>query len=343
MGDVKKAGKALLRAVDSRKASGVCQYSVNAKGIEATISAQIFDSSAVPEAVFQYGADRDYLCRPSARLDAPIRADPGVAAVWVTDAGQPVLFAQIAPGAFDMIEARKRLAEGKKPHTESVKPQAQAVPAATPVPVPATAKTAAKATFREPKASDTAVPFPPPEPFFLLQPGAKRSPESTASEPPQPAMPTGQKTAKPPEAFAEPSLKIASFQPPALASSAEKKPFAQAAPPPPQPLVVKRAPRPTPRQPIYSPLWDDISAEFEKMLGNLPTAQPFNGNADGARFVEMPLAGAVQCYVGSVEIKGMKVFLQAVPARPFARPAGFDHSLVSRDGETFWVKYFIQE
>ena len=84
----------------------------------------------------------------------------------------------------------------------------------------------------------------------------------------------------------------------------------------PLPLVVRLAPRPTPRPPVYSPLWDDVSAEFEKMLDSLPSAQPFNGNAGNARFAEMPLAGAVQCYIGSVDIKGMKVFLQAVPARP---------------------------
>jgi hypothetical protein len=108
------------------------------------------------------------------------------------------------------------------------------------------------------------------------------------------------------------------------------------------PLLVKRAPRPTPHPPGFSPLWDDVSAEFEKMRDSLPKAQPFNGNEESSEIAELPTSGAVQCYIGSVMVNGMKVFLQAVPARPYARPAGFDHSLVSRDGECYWVKYFIQ-
>ena len=60
-------------------------------------------------------------------------------------------------------------------------------------------------------------------------------------------------------------------------------------------------------------------------------SQPFNGNAEGARFAEMPLAGAVQCYIGIGGDQGH----EGVPAgragppvraprrvRPFARLAG---------------------
>jgi hypothetical protein len=273
MVDSKKSGKAVLRAVDGRKASGVCQYSVDTNGMEAHVSVQIPDGGDFPLAVLQFGLGKGYRCTPPAALGGALRsAEAGVMAVWVTEGGAPVLFAQLLPGAFDAGEARKHLSGAEAQREE----------------IGSTKKTVS----------------------------VKAVPASAAAEP-------------------SPVLLLGSgSQPPHQA--AIKAPSAQ-------PLVVRRAPRPTPRPPVYSPLWDDVSVEFEKMLANLPPAQPFNGNTAGTRIAEMPLGGAVQCYIGSVEIKGMKVFLQAVPARPFARPAGFDHSLVSRDGETFWVKYFIQE
>jgi hypothetical protein len=302
MAESKKAGRSVLRAVDGRKASGVCQYSADSKGFEAVVTAQVFDGAAAPEAVLQFGTDKDYRCRPPAGIESPLRCgEPGVVAVWVTEGGRPALFGQLVPGAFDAAEARKRLL-GAPARQEGAKEELK-----TPAPLSSSAGPGGALAAQQPA-----------EPILLLQSG------------PQPQQ-------------QEPLVKAASFPMQSPAAEAEKIPAGQFAPPASGPLVVRRAPRPTLRPPVYSPLWDDVSAEFEKMLDNLPPVRPFDGNMEGARFAQMPLAGAVQCYIGSVEIKGMKVFLQAVPARPFARPAGFDHSLVSREGESFWVKYFIQE
>lgn len=281
----------MLRPVDGFRAAGTCQYTIDSRGLEANVSAQFFEGGAMPTVVLQHGPGKGYLRQPPAALSGPVRcAESDIAAVWVTDAGKPALFAQIAPGAFDMNEARKRLAAAPEPKADAAAAREEPRVSALSLQDSAAAKAPAQK----------------PQPVLLLQPGAGTQPPpapeiADINELPRQPQPTG-------------------FQP----------------------LVVRRAPRPTPRPPVYSPLWDDVSAEFEKMLESLPRAHPFNGNAGSAKFAEMPLAGAVQCYIGSVEIKGMKVFLQAVPARPFSRPAGFDHSLVSRHGETFWVKYFIQ-
>jgi hypothetical protein len=304
MGETKRTGKALLRPVDGFRAAGVCQYAIDARGMEANVSAQFFEGGMSPMVVLQSGSGKGYQCGPPAPLSGPVRSGADIAAVWVTDAGKPALFAQIAPGAFDMPEARKRLAAAEQPNADAAAPREEPRVSALSFKA-ATAEKIPMPSFREPETGNAAAPAQPPEPILLLRPGVQPPQENAAAEP---------------------------------AAKASARPQAPGF----QPLVIRRAPRPTPRPPVYSPLWDDVSAEFEKMLESLPRTQPFNGNAEGAKFAEMPLAGAVQCYIGSVEVKGMKVFLQAVPARPFARPAGFDHSLVSRDGETFWVKYFIQ-
>jgi hypothetical protein len=105
-------------------------------------------------------------------------------------------------------------------------------------------------------------------------------------------------------------------------------------------ITVKRAaPLAMPRD---TPLWADIAPQVETMLDTLPQAQPFAAAVDSARFAALPLEGAAQCYVGSVVVGGVKVLLQAVPSRPMGRPAGFDHTLTSRDGESFWVRYEIE-
>ena len=50
------------------------------------------------------------------------------------------------------------------------------------------------------------------------------------------------------------------------------------------------------------------------MLEALPLARPFHSRGDDdAQFAELPLGGAVQCYIGSVVVEGKHVFLQAVP------------------------------
>lgn len=356
MSEAKKSGKVLLRGVDGIPVAGVCLYSTGPAGFEATISAQLPDGG-VPMAVLQYGPEKGYACRPPEGISAPVRCgDAGIAAVWVVSAGGPALFSQIRSGAFDAAEARRKLQDALQ-----TKPAQQAVKAAG---LPAGAMV--RPANREPVSAEQAVPFPsasapgrfvyppkdagrPPspqakadEPILLLQPGpqppqkgAEPKPEGRAAAAPawQPAK------APPPAAHAVKAASVPAAQAVKTAPAPMAKPH-PAAPLP--PLVVRRAPRPTPRPPVYSPLWDDVSGEFEKMLDTLPQAHPFGGESTDARIAEVPTNGAVQCYVGSVEVDGMKIFLQAVPARPYARPAGFDHSLVSRSGECYWVKYFIQ-
>lgn len=122
--------------------------------------------------------------------------------------------------------------------------------------------------------------------------------------------------------------------------SASAQPLAARARPKPMGITVKRAaPLAMPRD---TPLWADIAPHVEAMLDTLPQAQPFAASVDSARFAALPLDGTVQCYIGSVIVGGIKVLLQAVPTRPLHRPAGFDHTLVSRDGESFWVRYEIE-
>lgn len=326
MNEAKKSGKTVLRSVDGRQAAGICSYTVGRDGIEANVSAQLF-SGGQASAVLQFGPERDYLCRPAAGIAQPVRCgDAGIAAVWVLDDGVPALFGQLSAGAFNRDEARKRLPDGSPVKREDVRSDA-AVKAVS-VPVAAMSLPVVKPSNREPSSQDTAVPFQRraqearAESLYLL--GSGSQPEKKGVEPEKGARGANAAPAEPLP------------QKPSQARPAAGQPW--------QPLVVKRAPRSTPRPPVYSPLWDDVSVEFEKMLDSLPQVHPFNGNAEGAdaQFAEVPTDGAVQCYIGSVVINGLKVFLQAVPARPYARPAGFDHSLVSRSGECFWVKYFIQ-
>ena len=316
MAETRKSGKTALRPVDGRQAAGMCHYSIGSRGSEFLISAQLPGTAEV-RAVLQYGPERGYLCRPPEPVSGPMKCPDGaVAAVWVLAGGNPVLFGRIGTGLYDQTEARRHLLENK---TKPQKSSAQSKPVALPLPpVPAMAP---KPTFREPS-SRSEQPFPLPE----QKPGAAAAIER--------ASPVSAATVS----------DAAAHTPPASAARAAE-PAAPAQPGPGsagKPLTVKRAPRPTPHPAVYSPLWDDVAAEFEKMLEDLPRAQPFNGSTLDAQIVEVPIDGAVQCYVGVVTVQGMKVFLQAVPARPYGRPAGFDHSLVSRDGECYWVKYFIQ-
>ena len=110
MAEIKKTGKAVLRAVGGRRASGVCQYAMDAKGAEVSVSAQTFDGAAALEAILQFGPDKGYRCRFPAGLAETVRCgEAGVMAVWVTADGKPALFAQISPGAFDMAEAQIRI------------------------------------------------------------------------------------------------------------------------------------------------------------------------------------------------------------------------------------------
>lgn len=105
-------------------------------------------------------------------------------------------------------------------------------------------------------------------------------------------------------------------------------------------ITVKRAaPLTMPRD---TPLWADIAPHVESMLDTLPQAQPFASAVDSAQFATLPLDGAAQCYIGSVIVGGVKVLLQAVPSRPFHRPAGFDHTLISREGDSYWVRYEVE-
>lgn len=285
MAETKRTGKAALRGVDGRQATGMCHYTIGVMGSEFNFSVQI-PNGVEPQAVLQFGPARGYLCRPPVPVSGPVKcAEAGIMAVWVTDGGKPVLFGMVGSGPFDSAEARRHLANNRQ---EPSNLPAEVKPSAAP-------------------------------------PAEGRAIQATAAVPQEHAV-----RAQSTKAHAESALRL---PPPPVP---QKWPVATL------PLVVKRAPRPTPQPPVYSPLWDDVSAEFEKMLEYLPKTQPFNGNATDAEIAELPTDGAVQCYVGSVTVNGMKIFLQAVPARPYSRPAGFDHSLVSRDGECYWVKYFIQ-
>lgn len=327
MAESKKSGKTALRSVDGIKAAGMCVFSIGPKGIEASVSAQLPESLGTPEAVLQYGPEREYLCRPPVTIDGPIRcSEPGVMAVWVLGAGKPALFGLLGNGAFDAVEARRHLPE---PDTKVKKTQTQFKIASVTQPAePVQANPMVRPTYREPASKEPAVSF--------LPTGQQPYAAAPAKDTPIHAQGIGisAATATTQGAKTPATQTIGGSQP--LPSARQQYSAAHQ-----QPLVVKRAPRPTPHTPVYSPLWDDVSNEFEKMLDSLPQVQPFNGNAENAEIVEVPTGGAVQCYVGSVTINGMKVFLQAVPARPYARPAGFDHSLVSRSGESYWVKYFI--
>ena len=305
--------------MDGRQATGVCSYTIGPKGSEYSLSIQI-PNELDPQAVLQFGPSRDYLCRPPAPARGPVKCgEPGIMAVWVTDSGNPVLFGMVGSGTFDWAEARRRLANSPpKPSADHHEVKAAAI--ALPVPSIPPVITV-RPSNREPSGRS--------EPPFLsaAESGVAALAESGTGQIATAVLPEAAVRAQTAAGHAESAL-----QPPLPAPWQIH----------PQPLVVKRAPRPSPHPPVYSPLWDDVSAEFEKMLDSLPKAQPFNGNAADAKIVEVPTGGAVQCYVGSVMVNGVKVFLQAVPARPYSRPAGFDHSLVSRDGECYWVKYFIQ-
>lgn len=317
MAEPTKRGKTVLRGVDGSKAAGVCAFSISKAGIEATVSAQLF-SGGQASAVLQFGPERGYRCGPEADPGRPLRCvESGVMAVWVLEDGKPALFGQLVPGVFDREAARRALSGSESVQSKDTVIKASALPKAAPEPdsKQEDAEVAFKSLFRH-TGEDS--------PLLLLKP----------SEPGEDAAPLRNETpvAHSPEPAAKPETEKETAQ--AQKPVSKQQPWS--------PLIVKRAPRPAPRDNVYSPLWDDISAELNNMLDTLPQAHPFNGAETAARFAEVPLDGAVQCYVGSVEINGLKVFLQAVPARPYARPAGFDHSLVARNGECYWVKYSIQ-
>lgn len=321
MAEPTKRGKTVLRSVDGGKGAGVCTFSISKAGIEASVSAQLF-SGGMASAVLQFGPGQAYRCRPGVSLNEPLRcAEPGVMAMWVLEDGKPRLFGQLTPGVFDREAARRAL-----PGSESVEPKDIMVKAAS---LPETSPEL------ESKPEDAEIPFRAlfnqageDSPLRLLKPS---EPGEDAAPPPEPDSTIEKRE---PESPAQPETIAEQENTQAQKPAAKQQPWS--------PLIVKRAPRPAPRTNVYTPLWDDISVELDKMLDTLPQAHPFNGAEAGARFAEVPLDGAVQCYVGSVEINGLKVFLQAVPARPYARPAGFDHSLVARNGECYWVKYSIQ-
>ena len=317
----RKTGKTALRGVDGVKATGICHYATGPKGSEFTISAQL-PGAANAVIVMQYGPSRNYLCRPPEPLSISVKChDGGVAALWVISGGKPILFGTVGTGPFDQAEARKKLLDTGKPVIAARQSQVKA--AAIPLPAATQPEVTPRPSFREPS-SKSEPPFPLPE----QKPGAAEAVEiagaNTATAVLQKEGPTRSLPAP-----AKRGTEIANAAKPGTDTNRK-------------PLVLKRALRPTPHPPVYSPLWDDVSSEFEKMLQDLPAARPFNGSAHDAEIVEMPTGGAVQCYVGSVILDDVKVFLQAVPAKPYGRPAGFDHSLVSRDGECYWVKYFIQ-
>ncbi len=317
----RKTGRTTLRGVDGARATGICHYASGPKGSEYTISAQL-PGAVTAEVVLQYGPSRGYQCRPPEPLSNSVKCPDGsVAALWVMSGGKPLLFGILGTGPFDQAEARRKLLSYSK-QSITAKPQ-RVRTSAIQLPAAAQPEVAPRPSFREPS-SKSEPPFPLPE----QKPGAAAAVEIAGANTAT-AVLQKESPARSLPAQAQRGTEIASAAQPNTATNRK-------------PLVLKRAPRPTPHPPVYSPLWDDVSFEFEKMLQDLPAARPFNGSAHDAEIVELPTDGAVQCYVGSVLVDGMKVFLQAVPARPFGRPAGFDHSLVSRDGECYWVKYFIQ-
>lgn len=328
MGETLKTGKAVLRDVGNRMPAGLCAYSRTPSGLEISLSSERIEPGMA--AVAQLGPDRGYAClKPSDATQTMRSVESGIRAVWVTDGARPVLFAQIGGGPFDAAAARAYL-----PGTAGTPPPAR--PDLTAQPERAAPPAA---QLQEP----AMLPEPSPLPEMPAQADMRTQAEAAgnwqpAAEPEQTADPSLCEQANPPPVIELPPPYGAA---PPAAEAVPARPPAQAAEA--RPLVIRRAPRPGPRPPVYSPLWDDVSAEFEKMLDSLPAAHPFDGSAGDARFAELPMAGAVQCYIGSVSIGGVKVFLQAVPSRPFARPAGFDRTLVNRNGECFWVKYFIQE
>lgn len=321
--DAKKTGKAVLRAADTGKAAGMCAYSTGANLTEVTIAAELPPGS---QAVLQLGPEKGYRClRPTLASEPLQTREQGVTAVWVLAGGKPICFARIGSGAFDPREATARLPAQDEHEDTLIKPASlpaeKLPPPHEPRPTPREPKET-EVPFRADRDIDIGTKESATEPVLLLQAGYRHAAEEAKTKKAE----TAQKADTTVRAMAQPA-------------ATPQRVWKEL----PRPLVVKRAPRPTPRPPVYSPLWDDVSPEFEKMLENLPKEKPFNGNVETSEFASLPLDGAVQCYIGSVAVNGMKVFLQAVPARPNARPAGFDHTLVTRDGECYWVKYFLQE
>lgn len=320
-----KTGRTVLRPLPGQRASGVCLHSVRDGRLEATVAAQAPVRGAVLTALLQYGPMGGYRCLPAEPVEGMLQASgPLPMAVWVLDRGNPVLFGQLTHGDFDMDVAKSRLLQ---PAEEPPAPQA-----VEPLPL-------------APEAQEESIPE------EVVQ--EEIAPEEVALEEPAPEDALGYDTPAQPAALEAPAETLWMEEPlppegsfPAVAPPEEVDhyPVAVERPTPPPPLVIQRAPRPGPLPPVYSPLWDDVSAEFERMLEALPLARPFHSRGDDdAQFAELPLGGAVQCYIGSVVVEGKHVFLQAVPSRPYGRPAGFDHTLLSRDGTCYWVKYFIEE
>ncbi len=352
-----KQGRTTLRPLPGPRATGVCLHTVSDGRLEAVVSAQSMAKGASLTALLQYGPMEGYRCLPTQPLEQPLEAKGLLpAAVWVLDRGTPVLWAPLATGPFELEVARARLlqpveAEGRKrvqpvAHEANVPEDSAPAPAATQEALaPSTAEEDEVAAARDLPAEEH-----PEWNIPAVKPPEKELPpeneDNTKAEPPNEDMEKGASGME--EAALAPPWDSPALEADIAFAPAVDPAFVPAAEPDihwtPQPLVIERAPRPGPPAPVYSPLWDDVSAEFERMLDALPTARPFHSRAnEDAQFAQLPLGGEVQCYIGSVVIEGRHVFLQAVPSRPYGRPAGFDHTLVARDGTCYWVKYFIEE
>ncbi len=365
-----KRGRTTLRSLPGPRATGVCLHTVSDGLLEAVVSAQSMAKGASLTALLQYGPMEGYRCLPAQSLEQPLTAK-GIlpAAVWVLDRGAPVLWAPLTTGPFELEVARTRLLQPVEPKgIEHAQPMTHdddvpvvSTPAQEPLPLAAdTTQEDEVAVTRDLPAEER-----PEWNLPAVKPPEKQVPpeneDNTKAEPPEedtkkdenemedtaaaalwdaPAFDTDTASAPAVEFADSPSVESVYAPAVELAESLAVEPAEWT----PQPLVIERAPRPGPLAPVYSPLWDDVSAEFERMLDALPTARPFHSRGDeDAQFAQLPLGGAVQCYIGSVVIEGRHVFLQAVPSRPYGRPAGFDHTLVARDGSCYWVKYFIED
>lgn len=364
--DSKRAGKAMLFSEEGGAAVGAVSYAIGTKGADLTVMTRL--NAQPQQAVLQKGPERGYRCMKPMELGATLHTDEGeLAAVWVLCAGKPAAFARLGSAAFDKARAREALDAALAP------PQPAPVPAKQPPSARHEAPVApAVISITPPIESSDTSPEAPSE--ALVQAASVATDVLAASKPAgfdmQPTVSSGaapsfrgrlapygltEEPDAPSSASALDAVQPLPAAEPAAAQPEEQpkeQPKVQAVEAQPQPevtissaaktgITIKRAqPVSLPRD---TPLWADIQPQVEAMLDALPSAQPFAAATDSARFAALPLEGAVQCYIGSVVVGGIKVLLQAVPARPFHRPAGFDHTLVSRDGDSFWVRYEIED
>ncbi len=358
--DSKRTGKTMLFSEEGGASVGTVSYAIGAKGADLTVTTRL--SAQPQQAVLQKAPERGYGCLKPMALGGPLHADESeLAALWVLCAGKPAAFARLGSAAFDKARARAALdaalappqpasVQAKQPpaqpsarHDTPVAPATISVapPAASfetsPTAAPEATVRAASVALDMPTASKPA--------GFDMQPTAgsaaatsfrgRLAPYGLPVEPDAPPSAPTSEAVQP-----LPAVEPAAAQPEEQPEEAQPQPEVTISSAARTGITIKRAPPVS--LPRDTPLWADIQPQVEAMLDTLPSAQPFAAATDSARFAALPLEGAVQCYIGSVIVGGVKVLLQAVPARPFHRPAGFDHTLVSRDGDSFWVRYEIE-